>query len=232
MIDYQIIRSRRRKRTTMITVNPERKIIVKAPLSVSERTIHKLVQKNKAWIKKRLNQIKKMPRPVKKKFVNGEKFLYFGSLYPLEIKKSDLISKPKLKFSQGRFQATIPQNLTANQRIKKMQKLFLDWYLENGLEKIEKKAKLIAKKLKVKFNKIKLKNVSSRWGSCSSKGNLSLNWRLAMIPTPMVNYILIHEICHLIHPNHSQKFWQLVASLDPDYKQHQNWLKNNYYLFW
>lgn len=229
VISYKIIRSSRRKKTTTITINPDKKITVRVPKDFDEAVVQKLIEDKGEWIKKKLREIDRGPKPIKKEFVNGEKFLYFGRLYQLKVKKSKLIIDPRLNFTQGQFEAVIPEHFTDNQRERKLRGLFFDWYIKTGIRKVEKKAEFIARKLNVKFNKIKLKKVSSRWGSCSAKGNLNLNWKLVMAPHAVVNYVLIHEMCHLLHPNHSKKFWRSVSGLEPNYKQCKSWIKRNYY---
>jgi len=78
-----------------------------------------------------------------------------------------------------------------------------------------------------KINKIFIKSQKTRWGSCSIKGNLNFNWKLSMAPPGVIEYVVVHELCHRIEMNHSKKFWKLVEDLCPKYKQHKTWLKNN-----
>ena len=75
------------------------------------------------------------------------------------------------------------------------------------------------------YNKIYIRDQKTRWGSCSSKGNLNFNWRLIMAPLFIMDYIVVHELAHLVHPNHSRDFWKLVKKIVPDYKEKKEWLK-------
>ena len=84
-----------------------------------------------------------------------------------------------------------------------------------------------AEKISVKYNNIKIADNVSNFGSCSSKGNLSFSWRLAMMPINVIHYVIIHELCHLIELNHSAKFWKLVAQFKPDFLADKKWLKQN-----
>ena len=77
------------------------------------------------------------------------------------------------------------------------------------------------------YNTIRIGDQRSRWGSCSSNGTLSFNWRLILAPPEILDYVVIHELCHLTHMNHSKAFWELVESVDPDYKEHERWLREN-----
>ncbi|MBQ8597165.1 MAG: M48 family metallopeptidase, partial [Lachnospiraceae bacterium] len=79
----------------------------------------------------------------------------------------------------------------------------------------------------VTYEDIRIKDQKSRWGSCSSKGNLNFNWRIVMAPEPVCDYVVIHELCHLVHLDHSERFWKLVESICPGYEQYKKWLKTN-----
>lgn len=108
-------------------------------------------------------------------------------------------------------------------------------YSKAQLEQIRKAAKealpvrlaYLAEKYGFRYNRIALKFLRSRWGSCSAKGNINLNCLLMLAPAPVIDYVLIHELCHLRHMDHSPAFWALVASIDPDHKAHRKWLKDN-----
>lgn len=227
---YQIIRSRRRKKNCSVIVNQDKEIIVRVPFRWPQVDVEKLLFEHQDWVEKKLAEIDKKPKLVRKKFIPGETFLFFGHAFPLEFKLAKNKVKPSLKFSQGSFSATLPQSLFGLKRKKVLRQLFKDWYFENGLKEIEKRAKEIADNLRVKFNQIKLKEVSSRWGSCSyRKKNLYLNWRLVMAPDSIVNYALLHELCHLAHPHHGARFWRLVARFEPNYKELKKWLRKNHF---
>ncbi len=89
------------------------------------------------------------------------------------------------------------------------------------------RTKQLAKKMKIKFNHITLRQQKTRWGSCSNQGNLNFNWRLVHYPTKIIDYVIIHELAHRRHMNHSTLFWDLVKKYDPEYLKHRGWLKRN-----
>lgn len=90
---------------------------------------------------------------------------------------------------------------------------------------LSEKAAFYAERLGVSFADIRIKDQRSRWGSCSSKKNLNFNWRIIMAPEPVCDYVVIHEICHLLHMDHSREFWKEVEGLCPEYGQYKSWLK-------
>lgn len=95
------------------------------------------------------------------------------------------------------------------------------------LKQIDDYAEVLSKALSTSFTKIRITNSRSNWGSCSSRGTLSFNWRLILAPKEILHYVVVHELCHRIEMNHSLRFWQLVEMLCPDYKAHRSWLKEN-----
>ena len=92
---------------------------------------------------------------------------------------------------------------------------------------LTEKTRIYGKLLGVSYNKIRIGNQRTRWGSCSSSGTLSYNWRLVLMPESIMDYVVVHELCHLIEMNHSPRFWQLVANALPDYKERRMWLKQH-----
>jgi predicted metal-dependent hydrolase len=101
----------------------------------------------------------------------------------------------------------------------------IDWYRSQASQKIEERINYYHHKIGRNPARITIKEQRTRWGSCSSLGNLNFNWKAIMAPSPVLDYIVVHELCHLIHLNHSQDFWNLVASILPDYRERRDWLK-------
>lgn len=100
-------------------------------------------------------------------------------------------------------------------------------YRQAAKEYIPKRAAHFAALLGVTYEKITIRDQKTRWGSCSSKGTLSFNWRLMLAPPAVLDYVVIHELCHLKEMNHSPRFWRLVEQMMPDYKTKRQWLKEN-----
>lgn len=102
-----------------------------------------------------------------------------------------------------------------------------EWYRNQARMHLSARADTFAQPMRVAYGRIAIKDQRSRWGSCSSRGNLNFNWRLMMAPSEVVDYVVIHELAHLRIPNHSRDFWELVESLCPDRKIHQGWLRDH-----
>jgi predicted metal-dependent hydrolase len=226
--EYKIIRSSRRHSSTAIKITPEGGVEVHAPNWTPKYLIDRFIEQKKSWIIKKINQVRKN-LPPQLKYVPGEKHLFFGESFPLLIKHHTL-KRAKLEFLYNRF--TVFTDKELNESTVNIKKLFENWYLAQGKKIITQKVDYFTKILDVKYNSIRIKRVSSIWGSCSSKQNLNFNRKLIMAPHKIVDYVVIHEVCHLIHHHHRKPFWDLVASLDPEYKTHMKWLNNNHKLLY
>jgi predicted metal-dependent hydrolase len=101
-----------------------------------------------------------------------------------------------------------------------------EWYKQQTARIIADRLPTLARRFNVKYNKISIKNQKSRWASCSKNGNLNFNLLLVAAPSNVIDYVMIHELMHLIEFDHSHQFWQLVKEADPDYKKHREWLTN------
>src|SRR3989338_2429624 len=230
MVDYKVVRSSRRRFSSSISVTADRGVVVSVPKWVSLGVIEDMVREKADWIAKALARLVGVHQQSKKRFVDGEKHLYFGEEYSLTVVPSTGIATSRLAFQNGSFEAKGPGHHTPIQQRKDLKEAMLRWYLDNGKRIITQKVGHFTKLLGVTYNRIVLKKVSSIWGSCSRKNNLNFNRKLIMAPHEIVDYVVIHEVCHLVHHHHRKTFWDLVRSLDPKYKDHVRWLKKNHYL--
>lgn len=144
-----------------------------------------------------------------------------GKLYKIEYSKNYFL-KPKAYFKDD---AIIVH--TSELQPKSYQAVLKKFLLDFSKKEIKNRVENIAKTNGFEFNNIAIRDQSTRWGSCSSKKNLNFNWRLIFGPEEVLDYVIVHELCHLKEMNHSKNFWNLVASIMPDYKQRRNWLKSN-----
>ncbi len=212
----QLIRSPRRK-TIALIIDRNGQLIVRAPAHTSYENIHRIVCEKSAWIQQKQHEMRVTPPVVRqKRFVNGEFFYYLGQRYPLQFSKR---VKPPLLFN-GSFSLAESAHIGARQ-------VFKEWYREQCREVVTERAALHARRLNLHYHRIRITSAQTRWGSCSSKGNLNFSWRLVMAPLEVIDYIVVHELCHLKEPNHSKKYWHRVAMAMPDYRIHRKWLKDN-----
>lgn len=209
--------------TIYIDHNEGVKII--APTGTKQDLLKDILHKKSRWIikkQKEIDDIKKLSPS--KEFRSGEEFPYMGRNYPLEIDHSDPTSRAGLKFRQGVFRATLPKNLGPKEREMLLRQLFKDWYISRGQEKIKERVEHYCPILKVTPTKVLLKDQKTLWGSCTKKGTININWRIIMAPPAVIDYLVVHELAHLKHPNHSDDFWHLVQLALPDYRERRKWL--------
>jgi hypothetical protein len=227
LINYEIIRSNRK--TMGIIIDNERNLIVRSPKNTAEAKIKEVLKKKTSWILSKLKEMDKIkPAPKEKEFMTGEKLPYLGRRYRLVVNSAE-ISKVEVKLYQGKFIIYYP--IEFKEKKKKLRDrirdALIEWYREHAKEKINDRVDKYKVKLDVEPNNVAVKKQKKRWGSCSSKGNLNFNWKLIMAPMSIVDYLVVHELTHLIHDNHSREFWTTVASIIPNFKEKKNWLKVN-----
>ncbi len=214
----KIIRTKRK--SIALEMTDDAKLVIKAPFGMNDETIRNVVFKHRAWIEKKKKDIEaRDPKFSPKEFVNGEGFLYLGKSYKLKIVDDQEVP---LKFENVFYLSrnALPQ---ANE-------MFAEWYKKMAYEKISERVRWYAQKRGFIYNKVNITHALKRWGSSSSNGNLFFSWRLIMVPLPVIDYVVVHELVHLVEKNHTKEFWSKVKVLMPDHEKHKDWLKRNGYL--
>jgi predicted metal-dependent hydrolase len=217
-LDYQIIRSPKRK-TLTITVERDRMVFVHAPEGVTEDEVRRVVEAKRQWILTKLRHPQKYQdrlHPPGKEVVNGESAPYLGRDYRIEVTKT---ASGKVEFSQL-FQ--VPPAHQAKRR-----EVLREWYMARAKEKILARAEHHARELGVKFGTASIVDNRYRWGSCTVNDNVSFNWRLIKAPMFVIDYVIVHELAHLIEANHTARFWSIVRAKSPTMEKAKAWLKEN-----
>jgi hypothetical protein len=201
------------KRRHLLLNVSHNEITVKAPYYASNREIHRFVIEHLDWIARQKQKL-----PPETKFRHGEEFFYLGYPRMLNVhlaKRAILIEENDIFLYHPN-----PTELT----IKRQLKAFFQSEATNYLST---RTKELATLMQLKTNAVEIKTYKARWGSCDAKGQIQLNWKLMMAPPETIDYVIVHELCHLVHFNHSNAFWQLVANFMPDYKIHKRWLNQH-----
>ena len=213
----------RKRKTISISVEPSKDITVVAPIDTDENEIKDIVKSRGAWIVQKLFEFRNIEsKIVNKEFVNGESFMYLGRNYSLQIHIDETLqNNSRVKLFRGKFHVYV--NEKNDDLIKAAME---DWYREKTEEQVKKRIKYYQKFFSKKPNSIKIKEQKKRWGSCTSKDDLLFNWRCVMAKSTALDYIIVHEMCHMYYKNHSQEFWDLVASVISDYEVRKEWLRD------
>ncbi len=222
-ISYQVIRSSKRK-TVSIQFDGT-SVVVRAPKNLSEEIIVQIVQKKSRWIKEKLKiQEEVLSRIKPRKYIDGELYSFLGENYLLKV----VDGKPgRVQLKHERFVVQIPDDFSTEKKKEFIRTQMIEWYQEHGLICLNNKVKRFSEVLGVSPSSVGIKSYKSRWGSCSRDGNLTFNWRVIMSPHRYVDYLVVHELCHLVHMNHSREYWEKVESIIHDYQECRNWFRLN-----
>ncbi len=221
-IDY-IHKTHPRSRSIRIKVEASGQVVVVTPKRVSQAQIEHFVQQSEPWIQRVLQKQQAQPamNTTDALFIFGKKYQKEYMISATQIPKITVHAHPSLEYSGTLI-------LTSTTADSAKQQTQLTRFLKNTAEKyISPRTHQLAQSMNTHFSKIVFRAQKTRWGSCSSTGTLSFNWRLVHFEPAIIDYVIIHELAHRTHMNHSQQFWKLVEKYDPEYRQHRGWLKRH-----
>jgi predicted metal-dependent hydrolase len=208
------------KRTKRVYIRVDRHgISVLSPVDNDIETIKNFISDNKTWILKKIKFYTKLNSKLEYGPLQKDEIIYLGKKY-------------KIQFIKDALQyVVISENLTKitfHVRDRRSYKRNVaNWYREQTKNLLDNKVPFFGKKLSISYGKVRIRNQKLRWGSCSKDGNLNFNLLLSALPINIIDYIIVHELFHLIEFNHSDYFWKLVGQAYPTYKNCSTWLKNN-----
>lgn len=213
-IEYELKKSARK--TTSIYIERDGTISVLAPAPYDMSVIEQILESKRSWIYRNLAEWEDLNRTrVEREFVNGEGFPYLGSTYRLQIvDKAD----HDLSLKNGMF--ILKRSSLSNARLK-----FVEFYKEKAKARIPKQVEKYTKLMGLQPSGFRVQELKNRWASCSTDGMLNFHWRCMMAPLSALEYIVVHELAHLKHPNHTAEFWNTVEKVLPDYQKAKGWLR-------
>ena len=217
-----VIRTNRRKTASIKVINGRVQVIV--PENLSEIRIQQIVQSRKPWILEKLTLQSEQSIPKPKEYISGESFSYLGKNYRLKV----LLNEPtEVKLKGGNLVVGVYLKWSDTVRNTFIRRELVKWFEYHALVRLTEKTNRFAKMLGVNPRSISVRDFTSRWGSCCSSGNITYNWRIVIAPHSIVDYVVVHELCHLLEHNHSDEFWRNVSKIMPDYQSNKDWLKFN-----
>ncbi len=226
------------RRTMMIQIDNRAQVQVVVPLSARPTDIHRFLFQKAHWIITKIKELSAgapvgnfhLENSQRKTFADGQEFLFLGKKFPLSVQECPQSSKTavSLFFDGLRFAAVVPPALSRNEREAQIKERFLVWYQLQAKEILGSRVFHYTRVMEVGPKEIAIRSHKRIWGSCNyRKQTIHLNWQIVMSPMDVLDYVVVHELCHLRVPNHSKAFWQSVEKFLPDYKQHRMWLKVN-----
>jgi len=217
-LDYKVVFSQKRKKLT-ITVERDRSIVVHAPDGISTEAIQQIVESKRQWLFSKLHHPQKYqsrPHAPGKEVVNGESAPYLGRDYRIELAET---LSGEVEFSRCFM---VPPMHRAKRR-----EVLREWYVTRAKEKILARVNQHARDLGVEFAAAKIVDNRYRWGSCTVNDNVTFNWRLIKAPMFVIDYVIVHELAHLMENNHTPEFWNIVRAKSPTMEKAKAWLKDH-----
>lgn len=213
------------RRSVGISLDKTGAITVAVPYRVSEASVNELLQKKAHWIFEKLAAIEAAAAGIDslRAFNDGDSYLYLGKPYTLKLIEDPLLKRPIVRIGEARLEVYYKAPKEAEDIKAALKQL----YLAQFLKILEARVRYYSDKIGVIPGRVAVREQKTRWGSCSSRGNLNFNWKLVMAPPEILDYVVVHELCHMKELNHSTSFWNLVRSFCPDYKKNRKWLKEN-----
>lgn len=219
-IEYQLLPGADRQ-TTDIVIERNGLLTVRPPLRMTPEQVDETVFSKRMWIYRNLADWRDLNAArVSRNWVSGESFLYLGSSYRLELVQ---VQDEALKLKDGRF--CLLRSLAQTDGGTAAEQAFINFYQIKGLERITKRVNYFASKVDVTAGTIQIKELGYRWASCMKNGDLHFHWKCLMAPLTVIDYIIVHELCHLHHRDHSEAFWNEVDKILPDYRERKEWLR-------
>jgi predicted metal-dependent hydrolase len=190
---------------------PDTSITIQVPYFFPKSKIESVLREKDAWIQQHVQVVK-----TRTAARESETYLYLGKSYPLEIRQSQ---KNIVEISDKLYIASPSKKYVKN--------YLTSWYKQQARKIIIGRVHYYSSLSGLKFKSVNLTSAQTRWGSCSSEKNLNFNWRLIMSPLAVIDYVVAHELAHLVELNHSRSFWETVRKMFPLYRQYRTWLKRN-----
>jgi predicted metal-dependent hydrolase len=215
-LDIDVIKSKRK--TVSIFIERDGSVSARVPETLSEEELEAVIKSKEYKIHKHLAEWSQLnEKKVNRDYVNGQSFLYLGRNYRLKIVDEGLNG---LIFYKGCF-------MISRNKISRAKELFVEFYKEKLNEKIYPLISRYQAKMGVTQKEVKVMDLQNRWASCTLNGNINFHWKCAMAPVDVLTYIVVHELAHLIHNNHTPAFWNEIDKVIPNYDKQVQWLKFN-----
>ena len=218
MINPDVI-TRSKRKTLSIVITSDARVVVKAPLKLSLNEIERFLLSKQSWMEQKLAEISKN-RFNNDDIINYKRLMILGTKY--DVYKSDRLSKITL----DKDRIIIPSKFEDEKLLHEIKK----WYKKLAAEIILSRCDELSNQIKLLAKEVKISDTRGRWGACSSRGKISFNFRVVMLPKYMLDYVIIHELSHLVEMNHSAKFWQIVSLYIPNYNYVRRQMKQYNFL--
>lgn len=220
-LDYRVIRSRRS--TADIIIERDGSVLVRAPEWADDEHVKNLVESRYYWIYRGLAEWRDLNATrVLREYKNGEGFLYLGRGYRLRLVADQ---EAPLLLKNGRF--CLRRDLVDDGDIEPARTAFQELYTAKGRDRLGRRVAYYAPKVGVSPSGVDVRDLGHRWAACSAAGEIAFHWKCMMAPQTIIDYIVVHELCHFHYRDHTDIFWNEVDKVMPDYRERKEWLRKN-----
>ena len=214
------VRESAQRRTLEIIIDRDGSLVLAAPLGVPAETLEQFIDDNLVWVYTRLAEKEAQARPKSpREYVSGEGFPYLGRSYRLKV-VDGADHQPPLRLYRGRFE--LRRNVVPQGR-----EHFIHWYTLHLRPMLDRHIAALVNRVGAEPREVRIQDLGYRWGSSNRRGHLYFHWRVAMLPHRMIEYLVAHELVHLVERSHSDAFWERVQRIVPDYVERQRWLRDH-----
>ena len=220
--EYEVIRTNRKTLTLYVK---QQRVIVRCPMATTNVEINEFIETNQNWILDRLKEDQIFQKETLK--IEDNRKIFYQAKDRTIVFKEGRFGRVEVNRDEFIIQCKKIDPMSAKKQVE-------GYLIDKATEYIIPRAKGLAAHLGVegKISEIKLRKTKSKWGHCTSKGVVQFNWLIMLAPNSIIDYIITHEVCHLIRMDHSQNFWELVESICPDYQKYVTWLKSHEHRLW
>jgi predicted metal-dependent hydrolase len=227
VLPYEIDWSRDRE-TISLSLDESLKLTVTAPMTATHGEIRDILDDKQDWLLEKLYGLKEQAdTPSEREFMSGEKLPYRGRQYRLDVVEAD-VPEPELEFDGEEFTMRVHRFDAPGDdvSVRRKRQTVVDWYVRRAEKDLPSRAPQFESKLGLEDVLIEVGHPEDRWGEYDD-GVVRLNWRLILAPVRIQDYVLVHEMAHAVHDEHSDAFWNTVGTLIPDYEDRREWLRIN-----
>ena len=198
---------------------------VSVPYALPQIEVDRFLRQKARWIFQKITEIKVNRVSVRKRtFDDGGEFLFLGKSHQLRVHVKD-VKKAAIGFDDTGWTISVPAGLSVTARQRAVKSKLIQWYRRQAEEILGSRVFHYSRIMNIEPKKIAVRSFKRVWGNCDYRAQkIQLNWQIVLSPIQVIDYVVVHELCHLFHPNHSKRFWKKVEGFMPDFKEHKKWL--------
>lgn len=227
VVPYTINRSEKRE-TMELSIDKSLELTVTAPMTATVADVEEVIESRQEWLLQKLYRLQEQEGPpYRKEYMSGEKLQYRGRQYPLEVVEAD-VPEPTLSFDEQTFTLRVHRfdADVDDVSVRRKHQAVVDWFIQRAEDELPDRVSRFESRLGLEDVPVEVGEIDGRWGEYDN-GTVRLNWRLIFAPVRIQHYVLVHELAHSVHDEHSDAFWNTVGALIPDYEDRREWLRVN-----